>query len=181
MTVELYDTTLRDGAQMEGISLSVEDKLRIARKLDELGVHFIEGGFPAANPKDVEFFERMRDVKLNAKLVAFGSTRRAGADAGEGPDAERPRHRRHRVRHDRRQGARPAGARGPRDQPRREPRDARRLRALPQAEGQGRLLRRRALLRRLRRRPGLRARPACAPPSTPASTASCSATPTAAR
>src|SRR4051794_22987705 len=81
MTVELYDTTLRDGAQMEGISLSVEDKLRIARKLDELGVHFIEGGFPSANPKDIEFFERMRDVKLrNAKLVAFGSTRRAGAD-----------------------------------------------------------------------------------------------------
>ena len=77
MTVELYDTTLRDGAQMEGISLSVADKLRIARKLDELGVHFIEGGFPAANPKDVEFFERIREVKLRAKLVAFGSTRRA--------------------------------------------------------------------------------------------------------
>jgi 2-isopropylmalate synthase len=80
MTVDLYDTTLRDGAQMEGISLSVEDKLRIARRLDELGVHFIEGGFPAANPKDIEFFARMRDVKLNAKLVAFGSTRRAGVE-----------------------------------------------------------------------------------------------------
>ena len=85
MTVELYDTTLRDGAQMEGISLSVEDKLRIARKLDELGVHFIEGGFPAANPKDVEFFERMRDVKLNAKLVAFGATRRAGGETATDP------------------------------------------------------------------------------------------------
>ncbi|HEX9642136.1 MAG TPA: citramalate synthase, partial [Candidatus Krumholzibacteria bacterium] len=85
MTLELYDTTLRDGAQMEGISLSVEDKLRIAHRLDELGVHFIEGGFPAANPKDVEFFERMRDVKLNAKLVAFGSTRRAGADPAKDP------------------------------------------------------------------------------------------------
>jgi 2-isopropylmalate synthase len=81
MTVELYDTTLRDGAQMEGISLSVEDKLRIAKRLDDLGVHYIEGGWPGANPKDVEFFERMRDVKLNAKLVAFGSTRRAGAEA----------------------------------------------------------------------------------------------------
>jgi 2-isopropylmalate synthase len=80
MTLELYDTTLRDGAQMEGISLSVEDKLRIAQRLDELGVHYIEGGFPSANPKDVEFFERMKDVKLKAKLVAFGSTRRAGAD-----------------------------------------------------------------------------------------------------
>ena len=86
MTVELYDTTLRDGAQMEGISLSVEDKLRIARKLDELGVHFIEGGFPAANPKDVEFFERMRDVRLhNARLVAFGGTRRVGAEPDKDP------------------------------------------------------------------------------------------------
>jgi 2-isopropylmalate synthase len=85
MTLELYDTTLRDGAQMEGISLSVEDKLRIARRLDELGVQYIEGGFPAANPKDVEFFERMRDVKLNSKLVAFGSTRRAGADPAKDP------------------------------------------------------------------------------------------------
>jgi len=83
MTVELYDTTLRDGAQMEGISLSVEDKLRIAKRLDDLGVHYIEGGWPGANPKDVEFFERMRDVKLNAKLVAFGSTRRAGAEAAK--------------------------------------------------------------------------------------------------
>jgi 2-isopropylmalate synthase len=80
LTVDLYDTTLRDGAQMEGISLSVQDKLRIARRLDELGVHYIEGGFPAANPKDVEFFQLMRDIKLNAKLVAFGSTRRAGVD-----------------------------------------------------------------------------------------------------
>jgi 2-isopropylmalate synthase len=85
MTVELYDTTLRDGAQMEGISLSVEDKLRIAKRLDDLGVQYIEGGFPAANPKDIEFFERMRDVKLNAKLVAFGSTRRAGADPETDP------------------------------------------------------------------------------------------------
>ncbi|HWO72739.1 MAG TPA: citramalate synthase [Dehalococcoidia bacterium] len=85
MTVQLYDTTLRDGAQMEGISLSVEDKVRIARRLDELGVHFIEGGWPGANRKDVEFFQRMQDVKLNAKLVAFGSTRRAGADAARDP------------------------------------------------------------------------------------------------
>src|SRR3972149_6099800 len=75
MTVELYDTTLRDGAQMEGISLSVEDKLRIARRLDDLGVHYIEGGWPGANPKDVEFLQRMRDVKPAAQLVAFGSTR----------------------------------------------------------------------------------------------------------
>jgi len=85
MNVDLYDTTLRDGAQMEGISLSVEDKLRIARRLDELGVHFIEGGFPAANPKDMEFFERVKDIRLNAKLVAFGATRRPGGDAATDP------------------------------------------------------------------------------------------------
>ena len=56
--VEIYDTTLRDGAQLEGISLTVDDKLRIANQLDRLGVHYIEGGWPGANPKDEEFFER---------------------------------------------------------------------------------------------------------------------------
>ncbi len=76
-SVQLYDTTLRDGAGREGISFSVEDKLGIARKLDDLGVHFIEGGWPVANPKDAEFFVRARDLKLaNSTLVAFGSTRR---------------------------------------------------------------------------------------------------------
>lgn len=85
MSVQLYDTTLRDGAQMEGISLSVEDKLRIARKIDELGLHFIEGGWPGANPKDVEFFQRAPDLHLRAKLVAFGSTRRAGGEAESDP------------------------------------------------------------------------------------------------
>ena len=80
--VELYDTTLRDGTQMEGISLSAEDKLKIARKLDELGVHYIEGGWPGSNPKDAEFFVRARSLKLShAKLAAFGSTRRAGGKA----------------------------------------------------------------------------------------------------
>ena len=76
--VEIYDTTLRDGAQLEGISLTVDDKLRIADQLDRLGVHYIEGGWPGANPKDEEFFERAR-TELNlttSKLVAFGSTRR---------------------------------------------------------------------------------------------------------
>ncbi|MEX2238784.1 MAG: citramalate synthase [Dehalococcoidia bacterium] len=82
--VELYDCTLRDGAQMEGLSLSVEDKLKIARKLDEVGVHYIEGGWPGSNPKDVEFFERMKKLPLRkAKLAAFGSTRRAGIAAAE--------------------------------------------------------------------------------------------------
>jgi 2-isopropylmalate synthase len=79
MTVELYDTTLRDGAQMEGMSLSVEDKLKIARKLDELGVHYIEGGWPGSNPKDAEFFVRAQSLNLqHARLAAFGSTRKAG-------------------------------------------------------------------------------------------------------
>ena len=78
----LYDTTLRDGLGMEGISLSLADKLLIAQKLDDLGVHYIEGGYPGSNPKDAEFFERAKDLDLkHAKLVAFGSTRRAGGDA----------------------------------------------------------------------------------------------------
>ncbi len=77
MAVTLYDTTLRDGTQREGLSLSVEDKLRIASKLDALGVHYIEGGFPGSNPKDIEFFERARDLSLaTATITAFGSTRR---------------------------------------------------------------------------------------------------------
>lgn len=75
--VFVYDTTLRDGAQGEGISLSVEDKLKIAGKLDFLGVDFIEGGWPGSNPKDMEFFHRVRDLKLeHAQIVAFSSTRR---------------------------------------------------------------------------------------------------------
>ena len=75
--VQLYDTTLRDGAQREGISFSAGDKLRIAQKLDELGIQYIEGGWPGSNPKDTEFFQRAKKLSLkNAKLVAFGSTRR---------------------------------------------------------------------------------------------------------
>lgn len=76
--IEIYDTTLRDGSQGEGISYSVEDKIRIARRLDEFGMDFIEGGWPGSNPKDEAFFERMKSVTLkHAKLAAFGSTRRA--------------------------------------------------------------------------------------------------------
>jgi len=75
--IEIYDTTLRDGAQTEGISLSLDDKLRIARRLDDFGVALIEGGWPGSNPKDVEFFERARDLPWNhATIAAFGSTRR---------------------------------------------------------------------------------------------------------
>ena len=80
--IQLYDTTLRDGAQQKGISFSVSDKLKIARKLDELGIHFIEGGWPGSNPKDAEFFIKAQDLALsNAILVAFGSTRKAGIKA----------------------------------------------------------------------------------------------------
>lgn len=76
--VELYDTTLRDGAQTEGVSYSVQDKLRITERLDALGVHYIEGGWPGSNPKDTEFFRRARRLHLaRARLAAFGSTRRA--------------------------------------------------------------------------------------------------------
>lgn len=75
----LYDTTLRDGTQREGISLSLEDKLKIARKLDEFGIDYIEGGWPGSNPKDVEFFQRAPALQLkHAKIAAFGSTRRKG-------------------------------------------------------------------------------------------------------
>jgi 2-isopropylmalate synthase len=82
--IQLYDTTLRDGAQQEGISFSVADKLKIARKLDELGIHFIEGGWPGANPKDTEFFVRAQDLNLkHSVLVAFGSTKRPDSKASK--------------------------------------------------------------------------------------------------
>ena len=78
--VLLYDTTLRDGAQREGISLSVEDKLKITRLLDDLGVHYIEGGWPGSNIKDREYFERVRGMDLrHARLAAFGMTCRVGS------------------------------------------------------------------------------------------------------
>lgn len=77
--VSIYDTTLRDGTQREGLTLSCDDKLRIAAHLDQFGVEFIEGGWPGSNPKDVEFFERARDREWkHAAITAFGSTRRAG-------------------------------------------------------------------------------------------------------
>ena len=79
MEIQLYDTTLRDGAQQEGISLSAEDKVKITQRLDELGVHYIEGGWPGSNPKDAEYFRRVKSLPLsNAQVAAFGSTRRAG-------------------------------------------------------------------------------------------------------
>jgi 2-isopropylmalate synthase len=85
--VDIYDTTLRDGSQQEGLSLSVDDKLRVAQQLDHLGVQYIEGGYPGANPKDEEFFRRAPgELGLRTStLVAFGSTRRPGARADTDP------------------------------------------------------------------------------------------------
>src|SRR5262245_65502582 len=84
--IEIYDTTLRDGSQLEGISLIVEDKLRIAEQLDWLGVDYIEAGWPGANPKDDELFRRApSELTLRAsKLVAFGMTRRAQGKVDSG-------------------------------------------------------------------------------------------------
>src|SRR5882762_8520015 len=77
--IKIYDTTLRDGTQGEGVSFSMEDKVRLATRLDALGIHYIEGGWPGSNPKDLRFFRRMQDVTLkHARLAAFSMTRRAG-------------------------------------------------------------------------------------------------------
>ncbi|MHB1042186.1 MAG: citramalate synthase [Eubacteriales bacterium] len=80
--VQIYDTTLRDGAQSEGISFSCEDKIKIALRLDKMGFHYIEGGWPGSNPKDMDFFSRIKDYTLqNARIAAFGATRKAGVAA----------------------------------------------------------------------------------------------------
>ncbi|HEY4988509.1 MAG TPA: citramalate synthase, partial [Opitutaceae bacterium] len=80
--IRIYDTTLRDGTQGEGISFSVADKLLVAKRLDQFGVDYIEGGFPGSNPRDIAFFAEAKNLKLkHAKLAAFGSTRRAGVKA----------------------------------------------------------------------------------------------------
>src|ERR1700683_3055288 len=84
--IEIYDTTLRDGTQGEGFNLSLQDKLQIAQKLDDLGVDYIEGGFPLSNPKDAAFFRDVKELKLrNAKIAAFGMTRRRGMKAQDDP------------------------------------------------------------------------------------------------
>ncbi|MCY6491770.1 citramalate synthase [Leptolyngbya sp. GGD] len=86
ISLSIYDTTLRDGAQREGISFSVEDKIRIARELDRLGIPFIEGGWPGANPKDVQFFWHLKEQPLSqAEIVAFCFTRRPGKTAATDP------------------------------------------------------------------------------------------------
>ena len=87
--IQIYDTTLRDGSQGENISFSLEDKLHITRKLDDLGLDYIEGGWPGSNSKDVAFFERAQDLKLkHAKLAAFGSTRHPRHAAAHDPNLQ---------------------------------------------------------------------------------------------
>ena len=90
MKIDIFDTTLRDGFQQEGISPSVKDKLAIAKLLDSLGVSFIEGGWPGASPKEEEFFNRAKtELNLNsAKLVSFGSTRKLNIDVDKDPQIE---------------------------------------------------------------------------------------------
>ena len=96
-SIQIFDTTLRDGTQGEKVSFSAEDKFRIAQRLDQFGVHYIEGGWPGSNPKDMAFFDRVKGHKFkNARIVAFGSTCRAGNEPKEDPnlkaliDAETP-------------------------------------------------------------------------------------------
>ncbi len=81
--IVLYDALLREGPQTQGINLSVEDKLALAQALDDLGLHYLEGGWPGANPKDTVFFQRVKKLKLKARLSAFGMTRRARHKAHE--------------------------------------------------------------------------------------------------
>ena len=84
--VLIYDTTLRDGAQAEGVSFSSADKVRIAERLDAFGIHYIEGGWPGSNPKDMEFFDATAKRKFKqAKIAAFGSTRRAKVKCQDDP------------------------------------------------------------------------------------------------
>ena len=87
--LEIYDTTLRDGAQAEDVSFSAEDKVMVAQRLDELGVQFIEGGWPGANPKDIEFFRMIKETPLKqATVVAFGSTRKASNPVQKDPNIQ---------------------------------------------------------------------------------------------
>ena len=85
-TIEIYDTTLRDGSQGEGVNFSLEDKIAITRRLDAAGVDYIEGGYPLSNPKDAQYFERARSLSLKrSRICAFGMTRRRGMSAAEDP------------------------------------------------------------------------------------------------
>ena len=179
--VELYDTTLRDGAQQADLSYTVEDRLRILHKLDQVGFPYIEGGWPGANPRDTEFFQLATKETLQARAAHRVRHDAAGRGARRGlAGAARPARRRHRGRLPRRQGVGPARHRGAAHRPRRGRRDGARLGRVPARAGPAGVLRRRALLRRLPQRPGVRDARCSRRPRRPAPSGSCSATRTAA-
>ena len=157
--VILYDTTLRDGTQGENITLSLADKLRVARMLDEYGFPFIEGGWPGSNPKDIEFFAAARKLTWQtAKLAAFGSTRHKANTAGDGPQPAGAGGRRDAGGHDLRQELAAARDRGAGRHAGPEPGHDRGLGRVHRGSRPRGGLRRRALLRRLQGGPRLRAR-----------------------
>ena len=126
--IAIYDTTLRDGSQGEGVNFSLQDKLLITARLDELGVDYIEGGYPLSNPKDAAYFRAVRDLDLShAKVAAFGMTRRRDIAAEDDQRDEGPGRRADAGRHDRRQELGLPRPRGPGRLARREPADDRRL------------------------------------------------------
>ena len=155
--IQLYDTTLRDGMQGEGMSLSAQEKLRVAHRLDELGIDLIEAGFPSSNPKELELFELLERERFgHAEVAAFGMTRRRGVAADQDPalrvlaDCFAP------VCTLVGKTWRSSPGEGAEGRRRREPPDDRGVGGVPRGGGQAGRLRRRALLRRLRGRPGLR-------------------------
>ncbi len=157
--VKLYDTTLRDGMGGHGMSLSVGEKLKVVEALDGLGVHFIEAGFPSSNPKEAEFFERLaagRPRELDGRRLRDDQAPRPAGVRGR--VARGPRRLLRAGDLSRRQGLQLSGRKGDPRHPRGEPGDGRRLLRLLRRPGQAGVLRRRALLRRLPRRRGLRAR-----------------------
>ena len=165
--VQLYDTTLRDGMQGGGMSLSAAEKLRVVRALDALGVGLIEAGFPGSNPKELELFELLASEPLEqATICAFGMTRRRGAGGRGRRGAERAGRLLRARRDPGRQDVGAAPRHGHEGLARGEPGDDRRLGRLLRRRRQARDLRRRALLRRLARRSRLRASSACGPRST---------------
>ena len=156
--VEIYDTTLRDGSQGEGINFSVADKLRIAEKLDAFGVHYIEGGWPGSNPKDMEFFAQASRRKWkNAKIAAFSMTRRKGVAVEKRRVDAADSRSENAGRHHRRQDVAAACHRGVARQAGRKPGDDRRHHPLSEGPRQNGHLRRRTQLRRFQGRAGIRA------------------------
>ena len=156
--VLVYDTTLRDGMQGEGMSLSAGEKVRVAHALDSLGVHLIEAGFPASNPKEEELFELLaRERFVNAEVAAFGMTRRRDVSAADDPALQAAGRLLRPGLHIGRQDLVAPPREGHEGGPRGEPADDRRVGGVPRGRGEARGLRRGALLRRLARRPRVRA------------------------